>query len=392
MRRSWGFAVAAICLGVMFSFETARAQESTQESAQESAMADCSAVAACQPGEITFTSWTGPYMRSQMLGFVRPYEEATGANVTVEHYAGGINEIRDQVESANVTWDVVDLTQADSLRACKEGLLENLEDIDLPDGVDGTPFKEDFVEGALNECGVGVIVWATAFAYSNAAYGDNPPSSIADFFDVEAYPGPRAIRDDPTVILEWALIADGVAPEDVYGLLETVDGVERALAKMEAIKSGLMLWSSGREPVRLLNSGEVAMSMIWATTGAVASLEEGADFSLIWDGRVIELDLFGIPKGSQHKDEAIDFIRFASSSDSLAAMVEYLPNGPTRQSSLSLLSDEVLAQLPNGPAYADKVSIYSDATWWAAHHAALEEAFDAWLAESGRKGAAGTTR
>lgn len=355
-------------------------------------MADCSAVAACQPGEITFTSWTGPYMRSQMLGFVRPYEEATGANVTVEHYAGGINEIRDQVESANVTWDVVDLTQADSLRACKEGLLENLEDIDLPDGVDGTPFKEDFVEGALNECGVGVIVWATAFAYSNAAYGDNPPSSIADFFDVEAYPGPRAIRDDPTVILEWALIADGVAPEDVYGLLETVDGVERALAKMEAIKSGLMLWSSGREPVRLLNSGEVAMSMIWATTGAVASLEEGADFSLIWDGRVIELDLFGIPKGSQHKDEAIDFIRFASSSDSLAAMVEYLPNGPTRQSSLSLLSDEVLAQLPNGPAYADKVSIYSDATWWAAHHAALEEAFDAWLAESGRKGAAGTTR
>ena len=113
--------------------------------------------------EITFTSWTGPYMRSQMLGFVRPYEELKGTRVHVEHYAGGIGEIRDQVESANVVWDVVDLTQADSLRACDEGLLENLVGIELPDGVDGTDFRDDFVEGALNDCGVGVIVWATAF-------------------------------------------------------------------------------------------------------------------------------------------------------------------------------------------------------------------------------------
>ena len=72
------------------------------------------------PPEITFTSWTGPYMRSQMLGFVRPYESRNQrARVNVEHYNGGIDEIRDQVESANVVWDVVDLTQADSLRACE---------------------------------------------------------------------------------------------------------------------------------------------------------------------------------------------------------------------------------------------------------------------------------
>ncbi|HMB77066.1 MAG TPA: extracellular solute-binding protein [Kiloniellaceae bacterium] len=384
MRRPRGFIVAALCLGVLFSFDRAHAQENSA--------ADCSAVAACAQAEITFTSWTGPYMRSQMLGFVRPYEDATGTRVTVEHYAGGINEVRDQVESANVIWDVVDLTQADSLRACNEGLLESLEGIELPEGADGTPFEEDFVEGALNECGVGVIVWATAFAYSNSAFGEKPPRTIADFFDVEAYPGPRAIRNDPTVILEWALIADGVAPGEVYGQLETAEGVKRALAKMEAIKPGLQLWSNGREPVRLLNGGDVSMSMIWATTGEVASHEEGADFSILWDGRVIELDLFGIPKGSRHKDQAIDFIRFASSSESLAAMVRYLPNGPTRKSSLGLLSEEVLAQLPNGPAYADKVSILSDASWWAEHHAALEEAFDAWLADAGRKGAAGTTR
>ena len=342
--------------------------------------------------EITFTSWVGPYMRSQMLGFVRPYEKEMGTRVHVASYAGGIDEIRDQVESANVTWDVVDLTQADSLRACNEGLLEDLSDIQLPDGADGTNFKDDFVEGALNKCGVGVIVWGTAYAYNKNTFASNPPSTIKDFFDTKKFPGPRAIRNDPSVILEWALIADGVEAADVYKVLETPEGVERALKKMRAIKPGLQLWTKGSEPVRLLNSGEVAMSAVWATTGATNALKDGAKFSMVWDGRVIELDLFGIPKGSLNKEAAIDFIRFASSSQSLANMSKLLPNGPTRKSSMALLSDEVKAQLPNGPAYADKVSIRSDAEWWSKNFATLKEAFDAWITEATQQGASGTVR
>jgi len=342
--------------------------------------------------EITFTSWTGPYMRSQMLGFVRPYENETNSRVHVAHYGGGISEIRDQVESANVIWDVVDLTQADSLRACEEGLLEDLSGIDLPNGSDGTSAKEDFVDGALNDCGVGVIVWATAFAHSASAYADNAPSTIADFFDTDAFPGKRAIRNDPTVIMEWALMADGVAREDVYATLETEDGVAQAFAKMDSIRSGLQLWQAGREPVRMLNSGDVTMSMIWATTGATAAKEEGADFAVNMDGRVIELDLFGIPKGSRFVDEAKDFIRYASSTNSLANMVGFLPNGPTRKSSLSRLSDDTLQQIPNGPAYEDKAFIMSDAKWWAANHGRLEEAFQAWLTTGAQQGASGTVR
>lgn len=375
-----------IVLGTILAATGAHAQQSTAEPA------GAAAAPPTPKNEITFTSWTGPYMRSQMLGFVRPFEKAMGTRVHVDHYAGGIEEIRDQVESANVIWDVVDLTQSDSLRACNEGLLENLEDIDLPDGADGTNFRDDFVDGALNPCGVGVIVWATAFSYDKEAFADTPPLTIADFFDTRKFPGPRAIRNDPSVIMEWALIADGVASADVYGLLETPEGIKRALKKMDAIKPGLRLWTKGREPVRLLNNSEVAMSSIWATTGAVAAREEGSKFAINWDGRVIELDLFGIPKGSLYKQEAIEFIQFASASDSLANMVKILPNGPTRKSSLALLPAEVLDQIPNGPAYKDKVAILSDAQWWSTNHAILKEAFDAWLAKSSQQGAAGTVR
>ena len=388
-RRKYIFSGLAtlIFLGSAMAATSVHAQDSTTNSDDATAMSKM-----VPKNEITYVSWVGPYMRSQMRGFVRPYEKANSTRVHVQSYAGGIDEIRDQVESENVTWDVVDLTQADSLRACNEGLLEDLQDIDLPDGSDGTGFREDFVDGALNKCGVGVIVWATAFAFNKDRFSGNPPASISDFFDTKKFPGARAIRNDPSVVMEWALIADGVKPAEVYGLLETPAGIERALKKMDAIKPSLKLWTKGSEPERLLNGGDATMSMIWATTGATASQKEGAKFSMVWDGRVIELDLFGIPKGSRYKEEAIDFIRFASSSESLAKMVTSLPNGPTRKSSLKLLSDDILAQLPNGPAYADKVSIRSDAQWWSKNFAALKEAFDAWLAKASQQGAAGTVR
>ncbi len=223
-------AVALVALSLILALAGAIAQDSSGQSGESALQVESSDLVPKGLGrEIAFTSWTGSYMRSQMLGFVRPYEAKRNTRFSVEHYAGGIDEIRDRVESANVVWDVVDLTQADSLRACQEGLLEDLSDIALPDGADGVGFREDFVEGALNDCGVGVIVWATTYAYSDSAFLDNPPSTIADFFDTETYPSPRAIRNDPRVIMEWALIADGVAVADVYGLLETPKGVEHAL-------------------------------------------------------------------------------------------------------------------------------------------------------------------
>jgi putative spermidine/putrescine transport system substrate-binding protein len=342
--------------------------------------------------DLTFTTWTGPYMRSQMLGFVYPYEDETGKSVNVEHYAGGIEEIRNQVESANVAWDVVDLTQADSLRACKAGLLEELNHSVLPNGADGSSFQDDFIDGALNPCGVGVIVWATIFAYDNQLFIDKTPTTIGDFFDIKRFPGRRAIRKDPSVIMEWALLADGVKPDEVYSTLSTEAGIKQAFSKLDEIKPYIVWWKNGRDPVNLLNNNEVAMSSIWATTGVEGSKETQSHFSVEWDGRVIELDLFGIVKGSRHPEEAIEFIKYASSAESLAEQAKYLANGPTRNSSLSLIPETVRSNLPNGSLHGDKVSVIADAQWWADNHDSLAERFRVWAEEASMKGASGTVR
>ena len=342
--------------------------------------------------DLTFTSWTGPYMRSQMLGYVLPYEEETGKRVNVEHYAGGIDEIRNQVESANVKWDVVDLTQADSLRACEQGLLEKINHSLLPNGADGSNYRDDFIEGALNSCGVGVIVWGTIFAYDNRLFTDKPPTAIADFFDVKNFPGKRAIRKDPAVVMEWALLADGVPANEVYATLETEAGLARAFDKMNQIKAYIVWWANGRDPIRLLNSGEVAMSSVWASTGVEGSREENSHYSVEWDGRVIEMDLFGIVKGSRNKREAMEFVKYASNSKSLAEQAKYLPNGPTRKSSLQLISEQTRNDLPNGPLHDDKASILSNAQWWADNYASIAERFSDWAEQATMQGASGTVR
>ena len=192
--------------------------------------------------------------------------------------------------------------------------------------------------------------------------------------------------------MEWALLADGVAAEDIYSTLETEEGLERAFAMLNKIKANITWWENGREPVRLLNSSEVTMSSIWATTGVEGSKEEGSHYTVNWDGRIVEMDLFGIVKGSPNKSEAMEFIKFASSSESMANQAKYLANGPTRQSALSLIPADVQANLPNGEAHEDQVSLLSDASWWAVNHASIAEVFNAWAEEATIKGAAGTVR
>ena len=341
---------------------------------------------------LTFVSWPGPYMKSQMLGYVYPYERETGQHVDVGDYAGGIEEIRNQVESANVRWDVVDLTQADLLRACKEGLLEKLDLTLLPNGADGSSYKDDFIEGALNPCGVGSVVWATVFAYDNRAFADKKPATIADFFDTENFPGRRAVRKEPSVIMEWALLADGVPADQVYSTLESEEGLGRAFKKLDQIKPGIVWWKHGREPIRLLNSQEIVMSSIWAATGAEGTKEKASHYSIGWDGRVIEMDLFAIVKGSRNRDAAVEFIKYASSTKALVEQSKQLAYGPARRSALPLIPEQILNSLPNGPQHDDKASIRSDAQWWAKNFAAINERFQAWAAKTGRKGASGTTR
>jgi len=343
-----------------------------------------------QSKDLTVVSWGGSYTRSQMLAYVKPYRKESGEWVAMETYNGGLDEIREQVETANVVWDVVDFELSDLVRGCNEGLLEKIDHASLPPGADGTPATDDFVPGAFTECGVGQTVWATVVAFNNEGVGGTAPSKLADFFDVKTYPGKRGLRRDPRVIMEWALLADGVPADQVYAALATDEGQERAFAVLDRIKNSIVWWETGSEPAQLLESGEVVMTSVWNGRMFGPIAEDGKPFTIIWDGQIWDIDSWGIPKGTDNMDKAMAFIRFSTGSTPLAEQTKYISYGPARKSAMAMVADSAKVLLPTAEENMAN-ALQSDANWWADNHEALTAKFEAWLAKGGR-GLAGSAR
>ena len=201
--------------------------------------------AAFAADSITVTSFGGAFSQSQIEAYQKPFSAKTGVTVNAEVYNGGLAEVRAQVQAGNVTWDVVDLEKQDLTAACDEGLLEPIDWSTLPPAPDGTPAEKDFIPGALHECGVATIVWTTIVAYDETKFPGEKPTKLADFFDVKKFPGMRGISKRPVVAMEFALMADGVPPADVYKVLSTPAGLDRAFKKLDMIKKNLIFWEAG---------------------------------------------------------------------------------------------------------------------------------------------------
>lgn len=315
-----------------------------------------SASTASAHSDLTVVNFGGDSARAQMLTWLRPWEDQTGKYTEMEYYNGGLAEIREQVETANVKWDVVDMEYSEAIQACDEGLLEPI-DRDRVAGAD------DFREGAVTSCGVGNFVWATVYAYDADRLKGTPPTTIADFFDIKKFPGKRGIRRDPRGLLEWALMADGVAVEDVYRTLATPEGLDRAFKAMEPLKNEIEWWSTGGEPADLLEGGHVTMSMAWNGRLFSPVAEDGLNLVTVWDGQIWEYDLYVIPKGARNRSAALDFINYATTPEKQAEFAGMIPYGPTRISSAALIDAETMKLLPTYDANMENALRY-DSQWW----------------------------
>ena len=181
--------------------------------------------------EMTIVSWGGAYTASQKNAYHDPYSANTGVTIiNDDSSAEAVAKLRAMNEAGNVTWDVVDVVAADAIRLCDEGLaLEINADEQLAPAPDGTPASQDFGDLLVSDCFIPQIVYSTTFGYRTDLVGDTPPTDVCAVFDTEAYPGKRALEKRPINNMEWALICDGVAFEDVYDVLETDEGQELSL-------------------------------------------------------------------------------------------------------------------------------------------------------------------
>lgn len=333
-------------------------------------------LAHAQQRSLTVVSFGGAYGAAQDKHQVQPFIKESGLPVLFESYAGGVAEIKAQVESGQVHWDVVDIETIDLERACAEGLLEIIPHEILLVGEDGTAALDDFIPEAVeNECGIGQMVWSTVFAYNDDTIGAQTPESIADFFDVDNIPGKRGLRKRPQVNLEWALLADGVSPDELYDHLATPEGQAQAWAKLDSIKDHIVWFDSWSQAPQLLNDGGAVLVQSAHGRFYDAIAKENKPFTIVWDGHIYDLDAWGIVAGTPYLDEALDFVAFTTGTTPLAGF-EDVAYGPARRSSLALVDPAVRTHMPS--AHLD-IGLQADSLFWADYGESLGETFNEWL-------------
>ena len=355
--------------------------------------------AATAYADFTFVSWGGAYTMSQQKGYIDTWGPVKDGStkVSVENYNGGLGEVKAQVEAGNVTWDVVDILPVDAINGCDEGLLEELDFSSwekAPNGdsfLDSIPENGTGVSGTISPCAAPQIWWTYVVIFDPKAFPGKKPKRMKDFFDVEKFPGKRGVHTWPQAILEMALVADGVKPNKVNKILQSTGGTDRAFAKLEDLKGHVVHWSAGAQPLELVSSGEVVMSIVYNGRAGAAILSEGASFDYIWEGQVLDGDWVAIPKGSKNKAEAIEFLKHATTCASQAEQARYITYGPMRSCGNDIIKKNEpwfhngIAVLPHMPTTKKRMkkSILTDPVWWADHNAELKEQWAAWM--SGNK-------
>jgi putative spermidine/putrescine transport system substrate-binding protein len=338
--------------------------------------------------QMVVVSWGGAYTKSQQLAYHDPYM-AMHPDVKIvndDSSSEAAAKIRAQAEAGNVSWDLVDVEPDVAIGLCDEGLLIEFDyNKDFLPAPDGTSALDDFGASALvSPCFVPQIVFSTTFGYRTDLL-KTPPKTINDVFDLKKFPGKRSLQKHPMGNLEWALIADGVDAADVYKVLDTEAGVDRAFAKLDTIKDQVVWWTKGAQPGQLLADGEVVMASAYNGRLFAAIEENKQPIGMMWDWQLFALDGWVVPKGAPNMPEVMKYLKFATDTQRLADQAQYISYGPARASSAPLvgkhavLGIEMGPHMPTAPANA-KHTILKDVVWWADHVDELRERFESWVA------------
>jgi putative spermidine/putrescine transport system substrate-binding protein len=341
---------------------------------------------------MTIVSWGGAYQAMQQKVFAEPYEAATGVSIIWDESGNeGVAKLRAQNEAGNVTWDLIDVLAADAIRLCDEGLVAEVPfDEWLDPAPDGTTASKDVGEYIVSECFVPTNLYSTTFGYRTdvAEWNGAVPTGICDIFDLEKFPGKRSLEKRPINNLEWALICDGVAPDQVYDTLATEEGVQKALDKLATIKDQTVWWSAGAETPQLLADKEVVIGSTYGNRLFAVIEEQKQPVAMLWDYEVLDIDGFVLPADlpEDRLNRVKHFLRFATGTQRLADIAKYQPLGPARASSQPLvgkhaeLGIDMAQHMATNPENA-KTGILFNYEWWADHRDELDAKFQAWLGQ-----------
>lgn len=311
---------------------------------------------------ITFVSWGGTTQAAQERAWADSFTQDTGIKV-VQKSPTDYAAFKAMVESGRVTWDVVDVEADFALRAGREGLLEPMSFQHMA--------KPNIDPRFVTIYATGSFYFSFVLGYNTSVLTKQPNNWTA-LFDTQSFPGNRALYKWPSPgVLEIALLADGVAPEQLYPL-----DLDRAFRKLDSIKQHIAWWGSGDESQQLLSSGKASLGMFW--NGRIHALQkEQVPVAMSWQQNLIAGDFLVIPKGSPNVEAARQFISHATSAKSQAVFSQLSGYAPVNLDSTNLVSAELAKNQPSAHT-AGQITL--DFKYWARNGESIAKRWYAWQA------------
>lgn len=303
---------------------------------------------------------------------VAHFEEMTGVSVDTE-FNSDSTKFFAAAETGNLPWSAIAFPNpADFEKAKAEGLLAPLNPNVVPLDV--------LEDGQYDEYGIPVQRYTANIAYNTDTFpAGTGPTSAADFFDTEKFPGKRCLMDYPVFAstLELPLIADGVDRDSIYPL-----DVDRSLAKLDTIKDDIVWYSDGDSAIRYLTSGECDMGTLWNGRGFNAIELDDAPIEMSWTDAMYTNAIMAVPADAPNPEAGQAFIAsFLDDIDAYVGLVNMVTYTTpfTDPAIADKLDPSVVPYTATGDNLNEAYEL--DATYYADELDGVLESFNRWLIE-----------
>ncbi|NUB07666.1 ABC transporter substrate-binding protein [Azospirillum sp. Vi22] len=330
------------------------------------------AMAQSRDKTVVIANYGGAWAETLNRICIQPFTKETGITVTQAATEDSLAQIRAQQTTRNILWDIAPTERSGLPVSQKNGWLEPI-DWSVVDPENKLP------PIARKSHAIGSVAYSTTIGVRTDKLPEGKTfTGWKDFWDVKQFPGPRTLRNSPAENLEFALIADGVKPSEVYDVLRSPEGVDRAFKKLDEIKPAITVWwTSGQQPVQLLASGEVFYAT--AFNGRIQQLQKDKlPVALIWNGGSLDVSYYSIVKGANNAAAAMQFMKYCwNEPQRLAEIARAMPYSSFNPDLYKILSAEEARQLPTSPENME-VQFALNAEFWAENLPRIQKRWETW--------------
>jgi len=323
--------------------------------------------------QVVVVGWGGVWQDAYRKALFEPFQKETGIKVVEEEFGGEYAKLTSQIEAGKITWDLAAFESPQVIQGCDEGAFVKLDWAKLGG-------RDKQIDYAAHDCGIASDIWSTVMAYDGDKIKDGP-KSWADFWNVEKWPGKRGAYKDARIMIEIALMADGVKKEDIYKVLAEPAGFDRAFKKLDELKPNIIWAESAAEGVQRLLAGDAAMIINFNARVSGAAKENKRNLVIGWDsGFWVGTDYWVQIANGPNPSAAAKMLEFYSRPETQAKLVENLSYGVPTVAAYDLMPADIKNALPTAPDKAQWAAVYSD-DFWVERQAAATERFNAWAAQ-----------